>query len=151
MKAVTVMQESLLMLQLHFSIVKDLGLLFLAQGLPQTRDGCRMVHMIDRGLPAWGTGTHTKYAMKRACAHWCEQMIEGAEVEVRLRSETKLQERLLGLVALGHLFLSSTSASILQQPPQTPAVSALLGIPWSAVKPFLILPVPTGCSFSSQI
>lgn len=69
MKAVTVMQESLLMLQLHFSIVKDLGLLFLAQGLPQTRDGCRMVHMIDRGLPAWGTGTHTKYAMKRACAH----------------------------------------------------------------------------------
>lgn len=56
-------------------------------------------------------------------------MIEGAEVEVRLRSETKLHERLLGLMALGHLFLSSTSAAILQQPPQTPSVSALLGIP----------------------
>lgn len=141
--------ESLLMLQLHFSIVKDLGWFFLAQELPQTRDGCAMVHMIDRGLPAWGTGTHTKYVMKCACAHWCEQMTERAEVEFRLRSETKLEQRLLGLVTLGHLFLSSTSTAILQQPPQTPSVSELLAVPWRAPKPFLILPVPTGCTFSS--
>lgn len=48
---------------------------------------------------------HTKYVMKGVCARSCEQMAEHAEMEIRLISETKMEERLLGLMALGHLFL----------------------------------------------
>lgn len=92
-----------------------------------------MVHMTDRGLQAWGNGTHIKYVMKCVSARSCEQMIEHAEMEVRLRSETKMEERLLGLVMLGHLFLHCSRVEILQEPPPAPSASELPGIPCCSI------------------
>lgn len=88
------------MLQLHFSIMKDLGSLLWPNSLQKLEWLLQDGPHDEQGVTSVG-----KWHTHQVCNEMCVcTFIEHAEMEVRLRGENKLEERLIELVTLGTYF-----------------------------------------------